>query len=116
MDGLKNLKEEEGHRILPKTFIIDRGLASIEKVSKMLFSYPISKMLYNAAWLTHLDANPEQELCHFFERLSKANPSYLQDRKVLMIEMEYDRYFSGPGGFDPEYHTQLSKESLLQTI
>ncbi|MCB1110917.1 MAG: hypothetical protein KDK64_08040 [Chlamydiia bacterium] len=111
-DGLKHLDAQEGDQVLPQKLIINRGLASIEKVSQMLFPYPLSSALHYLAWLTYLDGNPEQEMLSFFERLAQTHSPSFQNRKITLIEMTYDRYFSGVGGFDADYHHSLSQLGL----
>jgi len=112
LDGLKNLELQEGKKILPKNIIVNRGLTSIEKVSNMLFDYPISRLLYYGACLLQLNADPEQELLNFFERLSQDHPSSLEGRSVRIIEMSHDCYFAGLSGFGKEYHKKLSQTGV----
>ena len=98
-------------QIMPKTLIFNRGLTSIQKASNQLYPFPISFLLYQSVYFLGLDANPERELTHFFQRL-QSHGSSLENRKVVIIEARNDRYFSGAGKLDPSFYSTLSQTGV----
>jgi hypothetical protein len=106
LDSLKHVSAHDGEMI-PKTLIINRGLASIWKVATQLFSYPVSYLLYQAAYHLGLDANPEKEILDFFDRMQTQTPKSMEGRKVVVLEATLDHYFSGNGALDPEFRDHL---------
>ena len=107
LDGLKNIAEEDTD-LIPKTLILNRGLASIWKVATKLFSFPVSYLLYQAVYLLGLDANPELEILRFFAQMQSQNPQSMEGRKVVVLEAKNDRYFSGNGALDPNFRENLT--------
>jgi len=104
-DGLKHVKPEESD-FIPKVLGLNRGLASIKKVSEQLYPYPISSILYNSVYYLGLDANPERELLQFFQRM-QFHGAPMNHREVVVIEARHDRYFSGAGKFDENFCSDL---------
>ncbi len=100
------LSEHKDRTIIPQTILIDRGITSIEKVGKKLYScIPRTILSFLTRW-TEWSADPEQALCSFVE-------SAPQDEKriVHIYQAETDHYFSGPGDFDPNHHTRLARKA-----
>lgn len=104
-DGLKHLTPEESDCI-PKTLVLNRGLSSIQKVSENVVWYPKNVLAYNLACYLGLDANPERELVHFFQRM-KLHGAPMNHREVVVIEARHDRYFSGVGKLDENFCSEL---------
>lgn len=108
-DGLKHVSHEQSG-FIPKTLILNRGLSSIEKVAQQL--YPrLWSVLYKVVCYLGLDANPERELLDFFQRMQKQGAP-LDNRKVVTIEARNDRYFSGAGKFDENFHSDLEETGV----
>ncbi len=104
LESFKNIPQNaDEQKTVPSTLVINRGLTSVEKVAKQLYSRPVSDALYGAARLSGWDADPEQGLLDFLRKTGK-------DREVVIIEAQEDSYFSKAGGFSSDYHTKI--ESL----
>ena len=105
-DGLKHVAPEESG-FIPKVLGLNRGLASIKKVSEQLYSFPFSSILYNSVYYLGLDANPERELIQFFQRI-QLHGTPMNHRQVVVIEARHDRYFSEKGKLDEDFSFHLS--------
>ncbi|HEY5235973.1 MAG TPA: hypothetical protein VIJ14_07335 [Rhabdochlamydiaceae bacterium] len=103
-EGLQYLSKED-EEVIPKTLIINRGLASIWKVSQQLFSFPISWILYGAAKVSSWDADPERGLMDFLRRRPQCSDGTL--REMVIIEAIKDHFYAGPGAFDPNFHQDI---------
>jgi hypothetical protein len=108
LDSLKNVALEESH-IIPKTLIINRGLASIWKVLNQYYSMPASYFLYTAISHLGLDADPENEILSFFKRMQVHSPQSLEGRKVVILETKHDTYFSEKGDFESDFRENLEE-------
>lgn len=107
LDGLKSVAEKDVD-LIPKTLILNRGLASIWKAATQLYPFPISYFLYKAVYLLGLNANPELETLGFFKRMQSQNPQSMEGRKVVVLEAKHDRYFSGNGALDSNFRESLA--------
>lgn len=110
IDGFKNITEDQQESV-PKVLILNRCLPSIKKASTRLYPFPISNLLYRIVRVLGLDANPEQNLLNYFARFRQP-PSSLEERKVVIIEAKYDRYFSGTGAFDSSLRSHLEMNGV----
>lgn len=106
-DGLKHVTPKESD-FIPKILGLNRGLTSIKKVSEKLYPFPISSILYNSVYYLGLDANPERELIHFFQRMQLYGTP-MNHRQVVVIEARHDRYFSEKGKLDEDFPSHLSQ-------
>ncbi len=100
LDGLKHLALKDAD-LIPKTLILNRPLASIWKVASVLFPW-MKWGLYSLASLYGLNADPEREVVSFHQRVRQP------DRRVVAFSVTRDRYFSGAGALDPNFHSQIA--------
>ena len=94
------LDDLESLQGLPPLLILDRALPSVFKLGLKLYSiggYP----LYGIASLAGWAPAPEDRLIKFFS--TSAGTQDLSHRKVVVIEVEEDYYFSGKGAFGPKF-------------
>ncbi len=107
LEGLKYLSTKLADRAaIPTTLVVNRGLASVEKVAHQLYPFPLSYLLHAAAKFSGWDANPEHALLNFLEQGGEEEK---QRRKVIIIEALNDCYFSGAGSFESNIHTRIEK-------
>lgn len=99
-EGLQYLSKED-EAVIPKTLIINRGLASVWKVACHLYAFPISWILYGLAKISSWNADPERGLMNF---LRKSNETL---REVVIIEAIEDYFYAGPGAFDSNLHRDI---------
>lgn len=96
---------------LPKALILDRPLSSIWKVGAKL--YPLGVyLLYPCACGAGFAANPEKALPKYFNYLKMQRPTDLANRKLVLIEVKEDRYFSGVGAFDNDFVSKLKSAGV----
>lgn len=89
---------------IPMTWVVNRGLTSIEKVSNQLYPYPLSSLLHKAAQQTNWDANPEQGMINFLKRRDQQE---CEKREVVIVEALKDYYFSEKGAFATNFEVQI---------
>lgn len=95
---------------LPKVLILDRALASVWKVGYKLYNPVVAYLLYAGAYIAGWGADPEKKLIQFFYQAKQQTT--LSDRKVVVIEVKSDWYFSGAGAFSEDFTEQLSKTGV----
>ncbi len=108
-DGLQYLPKEDAD-VIPKTLISNRGLVSIWKVARQLFSFPFSWLLYGAAKISGWNADPEKGLLEFLSKNPQCSDGTL--REVVVVEAIKDHFYSGPGSFDPNFHHDIKDLGL----
>ncbi len=107
-DGLKYLPPGvNAAEIMPQTLVINRGFTSVKKVGDRLFPFPLNCVLYNAAKLTGWDADAEEGLLNFCNRISEeAGPT---SHQVVIIKALEDYYFSGKGALDSDTPKKIDR-------
>ncbi|MCB1116801.1 MAG: hypothetical protein KDK71_10065, partial [Chlamydiia bacterium] len=105
LNGLKHITPEDS-AFIPKTVILNRSLRSTWKVASVLFPW-MKWPLHFLTYLYGLDANPEQEILSFYQRLHTQSPDSMKERTVVEFSATRDRYFSAPGDYDETFHQTL---------
>ena len=95
---------------LPPLLILDRALPSVWKVGCKLYNPIVAYLLYGGAYIAGWGADPEQRLTQFFNKDQKQTGHL--DRKVVLIEVKSDWYFSGPGAFADDFTDKLNKSGI----
>jgi hypothetical protein len=76
---------------VPKNLVLDRSLPSLWKVGRTTHSVGVCCLLYRAARSIGFDTNPEVSVAAFCKQTD------MRERKIVVIEVENDYYFSGLG-------------------
>lgn len=104
-EGLESfLSDFKDRSIIPQTILIDRGFTSVEKVGKKLYSCLPRTILSTLTRWSKWSADPERALCTFIEESKRQ-----EKRKIHIYKAQEDHFFSGPGDFDANLHTTLSR-------
>ena len=108
LDRLKEISlQPEGQAVVPKTMIINRGFTSVKKIGDRFCSFPMNYFFHALARFSGWNADPEQQLLNFLE--SEKRNSLSAQRKIVILEVLQDHYFSGKGAFAPDYHDKLNQ-------
>jgi hypothetical protein len=105
---LEGLDSEDAD--LPPVLILDRALPSIWKVGCKLYNPIACYSLYGGACISGWAADPEKKLIEFFKKPSQQVT--LSNRKVVIIEVREDWYFSGPGAFSEGFIEDLKQAGV----
>lgn len=98
--ALDNISSQDS---VPSTIIINRGFTSSKKIANQLFFFPLNYVLYGVAKLCGWLADPEKGLLNFLkEPLAEA-----KSRKIILIEVLKDFYFSDKGALDPNFYEKI---------
>ncbi len=97
---------------LPKTIVLDRAMPSVWKVGEKLYGTIAAYMLFGAAYTAGWSADPEKQLVNLFKRMSSRASHDLKERKIAVIEVSDDYYFSGPGAFSSNFTQQLERGGM----
>ncbi len=97
---------------LPKLLLLDRPLTSVWKVASKLYNPVVAYMLYGGAYIAGWAADPEKSLTRFFANLGVRQAASMGHRKVVIIEVKEDWYFSGSSAFSDRFTTDLNQAGI----
>ena len=98
--------------LLPKEIILDRALPSVWKAGANLYWPPRAYATYAGAYIAGWGADPEKSLVKYFNHLQAHHQAELKGRRVVLIEVNDDRYFSGAGAYDKGFIPALQSTGI----
>jgi hypothetical protein len=98
--------------LVPKEIILDRALPSVWKAGANLYWAPRAYATYAGAYIAGWGADPEKSLVRYFKHLHAHHQAELKGRRVILIEVNDDRYFSGAGAFDKGFIPALESTGI----
>ena len=98
--------------LVPKEIILDRALPSVWKAGANLYWPPRAYATYAGAYIAGWGADPEKSLVKYFKDLQTHHPAELKGRRVVLIEVNDDRYFSGAGAYDKRFIPALEATGI----
>lgn len=91
---------------IPSILILDRMMPSVAKAIAHKYPYGVRSFLKIIAKAFHLNANPEAKLLSYL----LSHP--IEKRKVVVVEVEEDHYFSRKNGISHDFETALSSHGI----